>query len=154
MFSDVAKFSTSFSMIRNYIGPWQTESVSRKFENLGKIKTKYKCFILTFLSKAQMAMDWWKNEGRKSRDTLPLNNSMRVRDHRRNNYIEDKLATQIVFQLENFMSFDRNGIQWEHFTWAHILSSDKLGGFKNMHVLSQKRPNTQGMLTGELQNGK
>ena len=73
--------------------------------------------------------------------------------HRINNYIEDK-ATQIVFQLENFMSFDRNGIQWEHFTWAHILSSDKLGGFKNIHALPQKRPITQGMLTGELQNGK
>ena len=48
-----------------------------------------------------------------------------------------------------------NGFQWEHFTWVHILSSHKLGGFKNMHVLLQKRrPNTQRMLTGELQNGK
>ena len=30
----------------------------------------------------------------------------------------------------------------------------KLGGFKNMDVLPQKRPNTQGMLTGDLQNGE
>ena len=35
--------------------------------------------------------------------------------HRINNYIEDG-ATRVVFRLENFMSFDRNGFQWEHFT--------------------------------------